>query len=66
MGNASEEVGASGYVWAYADLKLCVTKGSYTDDTTRWTLYYSDGSRVDPSSSTYDDFPKPESPYGSQ
>lgn len=62
VGTASEEAGQAGYVWAYTDLKLCVTKGSYTDDTTSWTLYYSDGSRVKPSSSTYDDFPKPEFP----
>ena len=62
VGSASEEAGESGYVWAYADLKLCVTAGSYTDDTTSWTLYYGDGSRIDPSSSTYDDFPKPEFP----
>ncbi|MEU0965683.1 hypothetical protein ABZ357_09735 [Streptomyces sp. NPDC005917] len=62
VGSASQEAGASRYVWAYADLKLCVTKGSYNDDNTSWTLYYSDGSRVDPSSSTYDDFPKPEFP----
>ncbi|MFK0159491.1 DUF4352 domain-containing protein [Streptomyces sp. NPDC090499] len=62
VGSASEEAGESGYVWAYADLKVCSTKGSYTDDNSSWTLYYSDGSRVDPSSSTYDDFPKPEFP----
>jgi hypothetical protein len=62
VGSASEEAGAPGYVWAYTDLKVCSTKGSYTDDTTSWTLYYSDGSRVDPSSSTYGDFPKPEFP----
>ncbi|MFF4356915.1 hypothetical protein [Streptomyces sp. NPDC001604] len=62
VGSASEEAGQSGYVWAYADLKLCVTQGSYSDDNTSWTLYYSDGSRIDPSSSTYDDFPKPEFP----
>lgn len=62
VGTASEEAGQSGYVWAYADLELCVTKGSYTDDNSSWTLYYSDGSRVDPSSSTFDDFPKPEFP----
>ncbi|MEU3342420.1 hypothetical protein [Streptomyces sp. NPDC006668] len=62
VGSASQEAGASGYVWAYTDLKLCVTKGSYTDDATNWTLYYRDGSRVNPSSSRYGDFPKPEFP----
>ncbi|MEV8031510.1 hypothetical protein [Streptomyces sp. NPDC086182] len=62
VGSASEESGESGYARAYVDLNLCSVKGSYTDDITSWTLYYSDGSRVDPSSSTYDDFPKPEFP----
>ncbi|WP_141758016.1 DUF4352 domain-containing protein [Streptomyces sp. LUP47B] len=62
VGKASEEAGEPGYVWAYADLKLCGTKGSYTDNTTSWTLYYSDGSRINPSGTTYGDFPKPEVP----
>ena len=62
VGSASQEAGESGYVWAYADLKLCATKGSYTDNTTSWTLYYSDGSRATRSGSTYEDFPKPEFP----
>ncbi|MFJ9729288.1 DUF4352 domain-containing protein [Streptomyces sp. NPDC101209] len=63
VGNAGEEAGEPGYVWAYTDLRLCVTKGSFTDDTTSWTLYYSDGSRVQRSGTTYGDFPKPEFPF---
>ncbi|MFJ9120101.1 hypothetical protein ACIRJO_31720 [Streptomyces sp. NPDC102394] len=63
VGNASEEAGEPGYVWAYADLRLCVTKGSFTDSTTSWTLYYSDGSRVQRSGTTYGDLPKPEYPF---
>ncbi|MGW3099658.1 hypothetical protein ACWDCC_40145 [Streptomyces sp. NPDC001102] len=63
VGNASEEAGEPGYVWAYTDLRLCVTKGSFTDDTTSWTLYYSDGGRVQRSGTTYGDFPKPEFPF---
>ncbi|WP_158806189.1 MULTISPECIES: DUF4352 domain-containing protein [Streptomyces] len=63
VGKASEEAGEPGYVWAYADLKLCGTRGSYTDNTTSWTLYYGDGGRINPSSSTYSDFPKPEFPF---
>jgi hypothetical protein len=63
VSKASEEAGEPGYVWAYAELKLCGTKGSYTDTTISWTLYYSDGSRINPSGTTYDDFPKPEFPF---
>jgi hypothetical protein len=63
VGKADEEAGEPGYVWAYAELKLCGTKGSYTDDTFSWTLYYSDGSRVSPSGTTYGDFPKPQFPF---
>jgi len=63
VGKVSEEAGAPGYVWAYTELRLCGIKGSYTDKTTSWTLYYSDGSRVSPSGTTYGDFPKPEFPF---
>ncbi|MEU6352211.1 hypothetical protein ABZ896_23275 [Streptomyces sp. NPDC047072] len=62
VGKASEEVGAPGYVWAYTDLKLCAVKGSYIESSYNWTLYYSDGSRIERSGSTYGDFPKPEYP----
>ncbi|MFF4060577.1 hypothetical protein ACFYZ8_36205 [Streptomyces sp. NPDC001668] len=63
VGSASEEAGEAGYVWAYAELKLCGTRGSYTDNTSSWTLYYGDGSRINPSGTTYGDFPKPEFPF---
>ncbi|MFF7524587.1 DUF4352 domain-containing protein [Streptomyces pseudovenezuelae] len=63
VGSASQEAGEPGYVWAYAELKLCGTKGSYTDNTSSWTLYYRDGSRINPSGTTYGDFPKPEFPF---
>lgn len=63
VGKADEEAGMPGYVWAYTDLELCGAKGSYTDNTTSWTLYYSDGSRISPSGTTYGDFPKPEFPF---
>ncbi|MDX3454719.1 hypothetical protein PV396_22705 [Streptomyces sp. ME02-8801-2C] len=62
VGNASQESGDPDYVWAYADLKLCAEKGSYTDSSFSWTLYYSDGSRINRSGTTYGDFPKPEYP----
>ncbi|WLW50750.1 hypothetical protein [Streptomyces sp. YU58] len=62
VGKASEEAGAPGYVWAYADLKLCAVKGSHIESSFNWTLYYSDGSRIERSGSTYGDFPKPEYP----
>ncbi|MFJ3662164.1 hypothetical protein ACIPPM_17075 [Streptomyces sp. NPDC090119] len=62
VGKASEESGEPGYEWAYADIKTCAAEGSYLESTTSWTLYYADGSRVEPSSSTWADFPKPEYP----
>jgi len=62
VGKANEESGSPGYVWAYADLKLCAVKGSYTDNSFSWTLYYSNGSRIRTSGTTYGDFPKPEYP----
>ncbi|WP_125193822.1 hypothetical protein [Streptomyces sp. RP5T] len=63
VGKADEGAGEPGYVWAWADLKLCGTKGSYTDNTDSWTLYYDDGGRIKPSGTTYGDFPKPEFPF---
>ncbi|MGX1369332.1 hypothetical protein RKD19_004691 [Streptomyces canus] len=63
VGKADEEAGEPGYVWAWADLKLCGTKGSYADTTNSWTLYYDDGSRIKSSGTTYGDFPKPEFPF---
>ena len=62
VGDAAEE-GATGYQWAYVELKTCSTTGTFTVDVTPWTLAYEDGSRVEPSSTTYGDFPKPEYPF---
>ncbi|MER8197059.1 hypothetical protein ABTY00_24215 [Streptomyces microflavus] len=63
VGSAAEESGTPGYEWAYVDMKTCSTRGTFPATTEPWTLAYEDGSRVDPSSTTYDDFPKPEFPF---
>lgn len=63
VASAAEETGTPGYQWAYVDMKTCSTRGTFTASTEPWTLAYEDGSRVDPSSTTYDDFPKPEYPF---
>ncbi|MFJ3097365.1 hypothetical protein [Streptomyces hydrogenans] len=62
VGSAAEETGEPTYVWAALELKVCSTKGVFLATTTPWTLSYADGSRIEPSSSTWDDFPKPEFP----
>ncbi|MEU6879565.1 hypothetical protein [Streptomyces sp. NPDC046712] len=62
-GSAAEDFGTPGYVWAAVELKVCSTKGTFLGSTEPWTLSYADGARVEPSSTTYDDFPKPEFPY---
>lgn len=56
---ASEEVSAKGYVWAALEVKVCATKGEFTTSSLPWTLAYEDGARIEPSSTTYEDFPKP-------
>jgi hypothetical protein len=56
---AAEEVGDKGYVWAALEVKICATKGEFTTSSMPWTLAYDDGTRVEPSSVSYDDFPKP-------
>ncbi|MFD9047671.1 DUF4352 domain-containing protein [Streptomyces zaomyceticus] len=61
-GSAAEETGTPGYVWAALELKVCSTKGTFAATTSPWTLAYADGARVEPSGSTWDDFPKPEFP----
>lgn len=61
--SAAEETGTPGYIWAAAELKVCSTKGTFLSTTTPWTLSYDDGARIEPSSSTWDDFPKPEFPF---
>ncbi|MFI2367449.1 hypothetical protein [Streptomyces sp. NPDC018833] len=62
VGDAAEE-GAAGYQWAYVELKTCSISGTFPATTEPWTLSYEDGSRVEPSSTTYGDFPKPEFPF---
>lgn len=63
VGSAAEEAGTSGYEWAYLELKTCSITGTFTASTEPWTLAYEDGARVEPSSTTYGDFPKPEFPF---
>ncbi|MFE2684022.1 hypothetical protein [Streptomyces mirabilis] len=58
--SADEETGSSGYVWAALEVKVCGTEGEFTTSSQPWTLAYNDGARIEPSSSTYDDFPKPQ------
>ncbi|MFJ8931980.1 hypothetical protein ACIRLA_35960 [Streptomyces sp. NPDC102364] len=57
---AAEEVNEPGYVWAALEVKVCGTKGEFTTSSDPWTLAYKDGTRIEPSGTTYDDFPKPE------
>ena len=61
--SADEEFGTDGYTWAAVEIKACLKKG--TSGVTRypWALAYADGARIEPSSVTYGDFPKPEYPY---
>lgn len=63
VGSAAEEVDNKDYVWAYIEIKTCSTKGNFTASTEPWTLAYGDGTRIEPSSSTWGDFPKPEYPF---
>ncbi|MFD6321876.1 hypothetical protein ACFWOL_03160 [Streptomyces sp. NPDC058442] len=58
-----EEFSTDGYVWAALEIKTCSIKGTFGATTEPWTLSYDDGTRIEPSSSTYDDFPKPEFPF---
>lgn len=53
------------YVWASAEVRVCAT-GSEDLIVTNlpWTLDYTDGARIEPSSTGYDNFPKPEYPFG--
>ncbi|MFE1413404.1 hypothetical protein ACFW6F_21760 [Streptomyces sp. NPDC058746] len=61
--SADEEGGTSGYVWAAVEIKVCSTKGTVGTTRNPWAVAYADGARVQPSSSTYGDFPKPEYPH---
>jgi hypothetical protein len=59
-----------GYVWGAADIKICAGTGdggtmtgiSITSEP--WSLVYADGSSATPSSVGYQQFPKPEFPWG--
>ncbi|GHF76975.1 hypothetical protein ACFFSH_38355 [Streptomyces filamentosus] len=62
VGSAAEHSGTPGYVWAALELKVCSVKGLFAATTTPWTLSYADGARVEPSSGTWADFPKPQFP----
>ncbi|GAO09206.1 hypothetical protein TPA0598_04_08420 [Streptomyces lydicamycinicus] len=66
VGSAAEETGEKGYVWGALDLKVCTDRGEVLSSQTDWTLAYQDGARIEPSSSTWDDFPKPEFPAETQ
>jgi hypothetical protein len=58
-----EEFDTEGYVWAAVDIEACLKKGKTAVTRYPWALAYVDGTRIEPSSVTYGDFPKPEYPY---
>ncbi|GGX82699.1 hypothetical protein [Streptomyces fructofermentans] len=60
---ADNEFGTAGYIWAALEIKACAKEGPAEVTRFPWTLSYADGARIEPSSVTYDDFPKPEYPY---
>lgn len=59
---ATDEVGAAGYEWAALELKVCSSQGTFPTSSSPWVLAYDDGGRVEASSTTYDDFPRPHYP----
>ncbi|WP_405676809.1 DUF4352 domain-containing protein [Streptomyces sp. NBC_01511] len=61
--SASEEIGSEGYVWSALELKVCSTEGTFSVSNMPWVLAYEDGARVEPSGTTYEDFPRPEFPH---
>ncbi|WP_435215884.1 hypothetical protein [Streptomyces sp. bgisy034] len=61
--SADEEFDTDGYVWAAVDIKVCLKKGKAGVTRYPWVLAYADGARIEPSTVTYGDFPKPEYPY---
>lgn len=63
VGSAAEETGEKGYVWGALEVKVCTEKGKLLVTNTDMTLAYKDGARVEASSSTWDDFPKPAFPF---
>ncbi|MFF9625433.1 hypothetical protein [Streptomyces griseosporeus] len=60
--SAADETGAEGYVWSALEVKVCALTSEVMTSRFPWTLAYADGARVEPSGTTYDDFPKPEYP----
>ncbi|PWG08260.1 DUF4352 domain-containing protein [Streptomyces sp. V2] len=64
--SAAEETGAPGYVWAALEIKVCVLSDGMRVTRFPWVLAYADGARVEPSGTTYGDFPKPEYPIDTQ
>jgi hypothetical protein len=65
--SADEEFGTDGYVWAALEVKVCndaTSSEPISVSNVYWTLAYADGSVVEPSSSGYDDFPRPQFPMG--
>ncbi|MFE5675095.1 hypothetical protein ACFQ7B_07605 [Streptomyces erythrochromogenes] len=63
VGSAADESGTAGYVWAALDVKVCSDNGTFVATDQPWTLTYADGARIAPSSTTFDDFPKPAFPF---
>ncbi|MGW7064071.1 hypothetical protein ACWGHM_36995 [Streptomyces sp. NPDC054904] len=61
--SADEENGTTGYTWSALEIKVCSTKGNILTSRFPWILAYADGTRIEPSGTTYGDFPKPEYPF---
>lgn len=53
---------SKGYVWAAAELKVCTSTGGISVSNQPWALKYEDGTRIKPSDTTYDSFPRPSYP----
>ncbi|MFD6115297.1 hypothetical protein ACFWG0_35100 [Streptomyces yangpuensis] len=60
--SADTENGTDGYVWAALELKVCSTKGTIHTSRFPWILSYPDGVRIEPSGTTFGDFPNPSTP----
>lgn len=57
--------GEKGYVWGAAEVRVCVRQPSDPPvgvSEGPWSVVYTDGAIVEPSSSKYDSFPRPEYP----
>ncbi|MFF5004671.1 hypothetical protein ACFY3G_17795 [Streptomyces phaeochromogenes] len=64
--SADEENGTDGYVWSALEIKVCAKSDGISVSRLPWILAYADGARIEPSGTTYDDFPKPEYPVEAQ